>query len=126
MAAQKIADEQRDVFTPLAERRKLDRKYLQTIVQVASKLSRGNHLVQIAIGGGNETHIHGNSSSSADAFEFLFLQRPQNFWLKFGWNGGAVEFDERMIAPRAQLMNRTGDEFLACSGLTENQDGGIR
>jgi len=82
MAAQKIPDEQRNVFATLAQRRKGDRKNLQAIVQVAAKLS-GDHLGEIAIGGGDQADIDGNGSCPADAFKFFFLQRTQNLRLEF-------------------------------------------
>jgi hypothetical protein len=64
--------------------RKCDRKDFQTIVQVAAKLSGGDHLGKIAIGGGDQADIDGNGSRFADAFEFFFLQCAQNLGLELG------------------------------------------
>ncbi len=83
MAAQKISYKQRDIFAALAQRREGDWKDLQAIVQVAAELAGDDHLGEIAIGGGDEANVDGNCSGSADAFEFFFLQRSQNFGLEF-------------------------------------------
>src|SRR5438552_7371502 len=40
---------------------------------------------------------------------------------KPGRYGGTVQFHERTLAARTQLVDRTSDELLACPGLAENQ-----
>ncbi len=41
-------------------------------------------------------------------------------------HGRAVHLDEIPAAARAELVNRSRDDFLACPGLAGDQDGGIR
>src|SRR5258705_2231177 len=42
-----------------------------------------------------------------------------------GREGGAIQFDECFAFSRAQIVNRAGDGFLSCSGLTVDQNGRI-
>jgi hypothetical protein len=35
--------------------------------------------------------------------------------------GSAVDFDQRLVASRAKLMDRSGDHLFAGSGFTANQ-----
>src|SRR5579864_117856 len=40
-------------------------------------------------------------------------------------NGGAIGFHEGPVLPAAAIVNRTSDEFLARTGLSQQQDSGI-
>ena len=82
MNCEEVADQNRNIVAALAQGWNRDGKNAQTVVEVASELSRVDHFREVAIRGGHEPDIYRNSASSADAFEFLLLQRPQNFGLK--------------------------------------------
>ena len=43
-----------------------------------------------------------------------------------GWNGGAVQFDERAVATRTQVVDGARDQFLARAGFAVNEDRRIR
>jgi hypothetical protein len=40
-------------------------------------------------------------------------------------DGPAVHLDERPVSPRAQLVDRPGDEFLPGAGLAQEEHGGV-
>ena len=43
---------------------------------------------------------------------------PEQFrFEQAGGNRGAIDFDERAFAPRAQIVDRAGDQFLARAGF---------
>jgi hypothetical protein len=44
---------------------------------------------------------------------------------KFRRDRPAVDTDERLLAPRAALVNGRGDELLASAGFSQDQHGGI-
>src|SRR4051794_24008163 len=52
------------------------------------------------------------------AEKFAFKQLP--------WDGGAIDPDQRAVLPGAALMGFVGDQFLACSRLTENEHRSLR
>src|SRR4029077_18265200 len=58
-----------------------DRKNVQPIVKITAEFITCNHLGQIAMSGGNQTHVDVMRAAAAKAFELLFLQNAQEFRL---------------------------------------------
>ena len=58
-------------------------EHVQPIVEIAAKQAVLHHLRQVAIGGGDDAHIHVQSPRAAQALEFLFLKNAQQLGLKF-------------------------------------------
>ena len=42
-----------------------------------------------------------------------------------GRQGGAVDFDQRPLPARAEVMDRPGHQLLAGPGLAQNEHGGV-
>ena len=76
-----IPHEQRNVLRALTQRWNSNRNYVQSIIEVASKLFLVNHLLQISIGCGHQANINFQRPCTAQAFEFAFLQCAQEFRL---------------------------------------------
>jgi len=72
-----VADEERDVFAAFAQRRNLNRKNVEAIVEVAAKFAVGDEAREVAVGGGDDADVHGLRAIAAEAFEFLLLQNPE-------------------------------------------------
>src|SRR5215470_12836626 len=81
-----IANQQWNVIPPLSKRRNMDWEHIQPVVEVAPKLAVLNHLFQIAIRRGHETHIDSFCMSAPQAFELAFLQSTQELGLDFHRN----------------------------------------
>jgi hypothetical protein len=63
-----------DIFKSLAQRRQLDGKYVQTVIQIAAKFFSRNHLGQISMCCRHQSDVDSMRQAAAQAFELLFLQ----------------------------------------------------
>ncbi len=76
--ARTIVDEsfhqQRDVFTPLPQRRDSDWEDVEAEVEIAAKLLLSDHLFQVLIGCSHQAHIHALRMDAAQVFKLLLLQ----------------------------------------------------
>ncbi len=81
-----IPDEGRNVFPSIAQRRHRDRKNIQPIVQVAAKLLRLNHRLQILVCRSNQAHVDSDGLGAAQPLELLLLQNSEQFRLQLQWN----------------------------------------
>ena len=57
-------------------------KDIQPVKEVFAKFPFAHHAVKIAIGGGDDAHVHLARACAAERFEFAFLQHAQQFGLK--------------------------------------------
>ena len=73
--------EQWDVFSTLAERRKVERDDVDSVIEIFAKLSFADELFEILVGGRYDTHVHFDGMSPADAGEFPLLKDSQQFGL---------------------------------------------
>src|SRR5580658_1319262 len=78
-----MPDQLRNVFGTLSQRRKVDRKYFQSIVQVLAKCRLLYHTGQIAMRRSDEPDINFMSAVAAEPLKFLLLQNAQQLRLKF-------------------------------------------
>ena len=102
---QEVLEEQRYVFTPLAQRRQIHRGDAQAVVQVFAKLALFAQVQQIHLGGGHHAAVDGNEGVGAQAFEHTLLQHAQQ--LDLHGHGHALDFieEQRATAGMFQLAN---------------------
>src|SRR2546421_7603254 len=86
MNLDKMFHQGRNVFTARPQRRQWDRKYIQTIVEIAAKFVSLHHFNQISMGRSYEANVHLMSPAAPQALEFLLLQDTQQFWLQWQRN----------------------------------------
>ena len=55
--------------------------YVEAVEQVFAKVSAFNLLVEILVGGGDDTNVHLDRFGGADGLEALFVERTQHFCL---------------------------------------------
>lgn len=71
--SQQMIDQQWNIRASLAQRRHLQGKNVQPVKQIHAELV-GLHLRwEIAVGGGNDSHVHSDRLAAADPLEFLLL-----------------------------------------------------
>ena len=58
-----------------------DGKHAEAVVEVAAERAAGHHGVEVAVGGGDEPHVHLLRARAAQPLELLLLQRPQQLGL---------------------------------------------
>src|SRR5712675_2925627 len=73
----KVFQQHQNVVLPFAKRGNMDREYIQPIVEVRAKRPVCNGGFQIAIRCSYYADINLDGLRAADAFEFTFLQHPQ-------------------------------------------------
>src|SRR5579863_10221550 len=77
-----VADQQGNVFFPLAQRRDSDGKHIEPVIQIGSKFLLVGHGFQIAIRCRNQAGIGTQSARAAKTLEFALLQDAQKLRLK--------------------------------------------
>src|ERR1700687_1015722 len=82
MFAHKVMNQDGNVGSPLAQRRQVDGKDIKTVKQIFAKLLIRNVLVQITVGGGNDSHVDVQRADSAQPFKLPILQDPQQLRLQ--------------------------------------------
>ena len=92
-----MLDEQRDVFLPLAQRRQMDRNDIQAIEQILAEGSFGHHLLQIAVGRGDDAHVDLGRVRVADALELALLQHAQQLHLHPGAHRPDLVHEQRAL-----------------------------
>src|SRR5258707_15188237 len=73
----KVFQQHQNVVLPFAKRGNMDREYVQPVVEVRAKCPVRNGGFEIAVRCGYYADIDSNGLRTADAFEFTFLQHPQ-------------------------------------------------
>src|SRR4029079_12564627 len=76
------ADELGDVFFPIAQRRGDDLDDFEPVVEVLAKVAGADHLLEIAVGGGEDAHVDGDAPPPAELLDLPFLQDAQELGLK--------------------------------------------
>ena len=100
MLLQEVIKQHRDVFATLAQRRHVDRKNIDSIIEIVAKASVTDHRAQIPIGGRDHAHINWNFEGAAHAANAALLQSAQEFRLH-----ADVEFRNLIEKQRAAIRN---------------------
>ena len=82
--AQKNAGQERDVVGARAQRRHLNRDYVQAIVEVLSEITFAHFVQQVPVGGGDDPDVDGDGPLAPQPFELLGLQDAQEPDLRRG------------------------------------------
>src|SRR5581483_5506286 len=107
-----IADEKRNVFHTRAQRRYKDGKHIEAVIEIGAKLLLSDHLLEVAIGGGDEPDFRFDRTRAAKPLEFLFLQYAQELWLQF--QGNLADFIEKKRSLVRKL--EASDALRDCAG----------
>src|SRR5262249_23594123 len=68
-----VPHQKRYVLWTLPQRGNPDRKHVQAVIQVAAKLPIYDHLLQVAVGGGDQPNVDGFGVAISQALKFPFL-----------------------------------------------------
>ena len=107
-----VTNEQGHVFAAFAQRRNLNRKNIEAIVEIAAKFAVGDEAREVAIGGGHDADVDGLRAIAAEAFELLLLQNAEKFRLEFERNVADLVEKERAVIGELEaadfLIDRAG------------------
>src|SRR5262249_38413359 len=70
---EKMLAQQEHIITALAQRWHENRKDIEAVIEILTKRSTGNGLLQFAIRGGQYAHIHFERRGAPEAFKFALL-----------------------------------------------------
>src|SRR5688572_11388881 len=73
-----------DVFSPLAQRRQLDRNDVEPVEQVLPEFSFLNRLLEVAVARRDDAHVDVLTEAAAYALELAFLEHAEQLSLKGG------------------------------------------
>ena len=96
-----MLDQERNVARPSAQRRHGDGEDVEPVVEILAELALGDESFQIAVGGGDQAHVHFDRLDTAHAFELTLLQNPQQ--LDMDVEGKVAHFVEKQGAAVSQL-----------------------
>src|ERR1035441_10263563 len=77
-----IASEHRDVLTAVPQGRNIHWKDGQPVIQVRAELVLLDHPLQVAIGGGDNPHVHTSGPAAAYPLKLLLLKNPEQLGLQ--------------------------------------------
>ena len=92
-AMHELFGEKEHIFAAFAQRRHEHRHDVQAEVQILPEFLLLDALIEVAVGGGDDAHVHLDGARAADAFEFAFLQHAQQFGLHL--RGNLADFIEQ-------------------------------
>src|SRR5262245_32573094 len=73
----------------------MDVDHVQAVEKIFAKIARFHSALQIAVGGGNDSHIDTPRLCVTERCEFPFLNDAQQTCLRFGWNRGDLVQKDR-------------------------------
>gem|GEM_PF-2339635 len=121
--------EERNVLPPLAERRQLDREDVEPEVEVLPKQPGLDLLLEVAVGGADDAHVHGDLGLSAEATELFLFDDPQEFRLQLDGQLAHLVEEERatvgeLEAAEPALVRAGEGTLLVPEDLGLHQRGG--
>src|SRR4030095_13810700 len=81
-----VIDQQTDVAVTLAQRWKYERHHVEAVKKILPEFAGLHFLLEVAVGGRDEADIYAHVGESADAFEGLLFEKPQQLRLKASGN----------------------------------------
>ena len=95
MAAQEVVAQERQVLGAGAQRRHLDVEDVEAVVEVLAELAALHHVLQVAVGGGDDAHVDLLGLGAADRHEGPLLQHAQELDLHGGRHVADLVEEER-------------------------------
>src|SRR5579863_1702226 len=81
-AIEEMADQQWDVLPAFAKSGDAQTQNIEAEIEIAAEGALHDGLLQIAVGGGEDSNVDWDTASAADWTNFLFLDRPQHLRLQ--------------------------------------------
>src|SRR5947207_5224525 len=99
----------------------MNRENIQPVVEVRTEGSLLHHPAQIAIGGGDQSHVRANRPCPAQPLEFLLLQNAQQLRLQLKRNVAYFIQKQRALVRDLEASNFAADRSCKCSALVPKQ-----
>jgi len=79
---EQVPGDPRHVLEPFAQRRQQDGHHVQAIVQVLAEVTAIDRRFEVAMRGGEQSHVELQCATAADPLEFALLQHAQQLCLE--------------------------------------------
>ena len=76
-----VLEQREDVLRAIAQRRQVDREYMQAIIEILAKRAPGHGDLQVAIRRRDDAHVGLEHPRAAEALEFALLEDAQELRL---------------------------------------------
>ena len=113
--------QQRQVLEPVTQRRQLYRKDVQAEVQVAAEPAAGDLRVQVAIGGGDDSHVRRAQLAAAHTLVGALLQDAQELRLQLRRHFRYLVEKQRATVGKLEAAAAQGDRARERSSLVAEQ-----
>src|ERR1035437_4788951 len=87
---QEVVGQEQNVVPPLAQGRDVNGHNVESKEEVFAEFLSLDALLEAAVGGGNDAHVHLDGTAAPDPFELAFLEHPQQLGLGGGGNLAAL------------------------------------
>src|SRR6516164_2281554 len=126
VALRKVFHQHGDVLFATSQRWHIDGKHIKPVKQVASEGSCVDSCLQVAVGGGDNTHVNGDGLIPADALKLALLQYTQQGNLRFGGKISDLVEEEgaafrELETPQTPLCCTGESAFLVAEEFGSNQ-----
>src|SRR5262249_8976328 len=108
-----MLSEREDVRSPFSQRRKVDRKHIQPVVQVLTKRPVENRLFELLVCCGDHADVCFDSLGSPKSFIFTLLENPQQFDLS-----GLTQLAD-LVEKERPALSHLETALLAAAGPSE-------
>ncbi len=102
---QKVLHQHRHIFRAGPQRRHVNRKHIEAVVEVGAETAILNALLKILVGGGNHPHVGGLRTGTAHPFKAALLQYPQQLHLH--GQRHVADLIQKQCAARCQFKTAT-------------------
>jgi hypothetical protein len=95
-----VFKQQRDVFAPVPQGGQPDLHHLEPVVEVFPHFAQADFLLEISVGGRNQTNVHLGGGRAADPLEFALFENAQELHLDLGRDvANFIEEDGAAVRP---------------------------
>src|SRR6202034_2311689 len=84
---EKMLDQERDVFAPVAQWRQIDVDDVQPVVKILAEFFLFHHLAEVGVGGRENSHVDLHYVVGAEGGKFLLLNHAQQLRLRLRADG---------------------------------------
>ena len=120
--ADEVGDQERDVLGAFAQRRHPNREHVQPVEQIGAKGALLNHLLEVLVRRGDDSHIDRRcAAAAAQPLDLLLLERSEQFGLQF--QRQVADFVEKQRAAVRGLKSTDGlcDRAGKCASLVAEE-----
>src|SRR5262245_54878455 len=116
-----MGDERGDILATFSQRREQDREHVEPVVEVDAVLGPPYHVLEVPIGGCDQSYIDTMGLRAAEALKFLLLEHAQQFRLQRERNIADFVEEQRAAVRHLESADLLRDRTRECTFLMAEQ-----